>query len=314
MNASYRAINYGLRPAKCVERKMLAEAFRKLSVFDHLENYWYIGFGSTYFSDFYLFHKLLNITKMDSIEKDSGNKERFEFNRPYKCIKIHFRDSSFVLPTLNWESSRTIVWLDYDGLLTDSVLEDINTVFGSAISGSIIVVSMNADPTQPPEDRLDSLGNRIGKNRIPVGTRKNDFSKWGTAKIYREIINNEILETLVNRNGGSSQSDEMMYHQLFNFHYEDGAKMLTVGGIINSVNESNLYQACNFEQMNFIRENEEPYLIRIPNLTYREIRHLDRLLPITSQLSKTLPHVPEIDIEDYSKIYRYYPTFAEAEL
>ena len=113
MPGSYESINYSLRPAKNIERRMLCEAFRKLSEFERLDRYRYIGFGSTFFSDFSLFHKSLRITDSISIEKDVQNHERFEFNRPYRCIRIEFGESNEVLPKLAWDV-KTIVWLDYD--------------------------------------------------------------------------------------------------------------------------------------------------------------------------------------------------------
>src|SRR5437879_5407175 len=108
MPPSYEKINYGLRPAKSVERKMLRDAFKKLSEFGTLESYRYVGFGSTYFSDFFLFHKSLGITNMTSIEKDVANRDRFLFNIPYNCIGIEFGESGNVLPSLPW-NTRTIL-------------------------------------------------------------------------------------------------------------------------------------------------------------------------------------------------------------
>jgi len=51
--------------------------------------------------------------------------------------------------------------------------------------------------------------------------------------------------------------------------------MLTAGGIIYDEGQSNLYNQCSFEYLDFIRANDAPYLIEVPNLTYKEIRYLD---------------------------------------
>src|SRR6266581_5372051 len=110
---SYRIVNFSLRPAKSVERKMLAEAFRLLSRFGSINAYRYIGLGSNFFSDFILFHKSLGITNMTSIEQDRPFAKRFAFNRPFLCVDIKIGESGEILPTLNW-SMRTILWLDYD--------------------------------------------------------------------------------------------------------------------------------------------------------------------------------------------------------
>ncbi len=313
MSASYRKINYVLRPAKSVERKMLCEAFRYLSSFQSIEEYQYIGFGSTYFSDFYLFHKNLNLSVMYSIEKDTNSKERFEFNRPFKCVKIYFGESNDILPTFDWAKIPSIVWLDYDGKLNEDVLSDINTVFSSAISGSLILISVNAE-TSNPGDRLNELIRNVGEDRIPVGTEEKDLNKWGTALKSREIINNEIEEVLVNRNGGIDEDEKIIYNQLFNFHYEDDAKMLTLGGVIHNESDKYKFLSCTFGQLDFVRIDQEPYLIRVPNLTYRELRFLDTHLPLENNSSLKLPGVPPGDIDAYARIYRYFPIFAEAEL
>ena len=59
MTASYRLIDYSLRPAKFAERRMLSEMFSRLKVFGSLESYRYIGFGSIWFTDCVLFHRAL---------------------------------------------------------------------------------------------------------------------------------------------------------------------------------------------------------------------------------------------------------------
>ena len=90
--SSYEKIDYRLRPAKGVERKMLANAFWRLAAFDKIERYRYIGMGSVYFNDFILFHKVLGIKKLISIEgEDNPEKQkRFKLNKPFRCIDLRF--------------------------------------------------------------------------------------------------------------------------------------------------------------------------------------------------------------------------------
>ena len=145
MAGSYEKINYALRPAKNIERKMLSDAFKRLSEFGKIDNYRYIGLGSTFFTDFSLFHRTLGITNNISIERDLAKKERFEFNRPFKCIQIEYGESNDVLPQLDW-GVKSIVWLDYDSTLNQSVLTDIDVAFTNAIPGSTILFSVNAHP------------------------------------------------------------------------------------------------------------------------------------------------------------------------
>src|ERR1035438_1696889 len=103
MPPSYRAINYSLRPAKAVERKMMGEAFRRLHPFQRIEDYRYVGFGSIYFSDFQAVHRTLGISDMVSIEKNVSAEACFEFNKPYRSIELIFGNSSVVLPKLPWD-------------------------------------------------------------------------------------------------------------------------------------------------------------------------------------------------------------------
>src|SRR5690242_16417832 len=103
MAGSSARINYSLRPAKHIERRMIAESLRHVAPFAHIEAYRYMGFGGLYFSDFALFHRMLNVRDMVSVEIDTNSKERYEFNKPYDCISLEFGKSSQVLPRLKWD-------------------------------------------------------------------------------------------------------------------------------------------------------------------------------------------------------------------
>lgn len=108
-------INYELRPYKFTERKMLLSTFARICHYYQGE-YRYIGFGGLSFTDFKLFHKELHIEKMCSIEGGGLSKERLEFNRPYSFIQIHKDLSTNVLSRIEL-NKRSLVWLDYNGVL-----------------------------------------------------------------------------------------------------------------------------------------------------------------------------------------------------
>ncbi|MEF3695694.1 O-methyltransferase [Desulfolutivibrio sp.] len=318
MQGSYIKINYALRPAKCIERKMLCESFVKLSPFGQVEKYRYVGFGSTYFSDFILFHKSLNICNMISIEKDTHNKKRFEFNRPFNCIDIRFGDSVDILPELNWDI-RTIIWLDYDGRISADVLSDLTFVLSSCCSGTIILVSINVEPekSENPDEKIGEyrrkmLEEAVGKEHIPIGLSDNDLNKKNFSKTCRNILNNHISHTLTYRNGVAEIGNRMLYRQLYNFSYSDGAKMLTVGGIVFDEGQENLYAQCSFDSLSFIRNSDDAYDIQVPNLTYKEIRELNSQLPGLEVQNLSLPNVPQKDLTNFKKLYRYFPTFSES--
>ena len=312
MPSSYERINYALRPAKNIERKMLCDAFRRLSEFARIDSYRYIGFGSTYFSDFTLFHKALGITSTLSIERDVDNEQRFLFNKPFSCIDIEFGDSNAVLPTLSWDV-RTILWLDYDNKLDAEALTDIGFFSSNAIPGSMLVVTVDADPEdigeeEVGENRLHLLKSRVGGEKVPADVGIGALDGWGLAAVSRRIINNEILETLNDINGGRPNGMRIMYKQLFNFHYADGAKMLTVGGLLYDEGQKDIVAKCGFDSLPFIKSEDEEYRIVVPSLTFREIRHLNRQLPVDDPATLKAPSVPPRDLEAYHPSLYLTPT------
>lgn len=326
MAKSYESINYRLRPAKSIERKMLCESIKRMGVFGDLSSYRYIGFGSTYFSDFKLIHKTLGIHNMISLEKedDLNRQKRFEFNKPFKCIQLRFGTSNDELPKLrNWDI-RSILWLDYDGELDSSVLADIQFYFSEVCSGSMFLVSVNAHP-QPANStpsRLDKLKENVGDENIPFGTKEKDLSGWNKSLILKKIINEKIKKTLNERNAGRPKGSKLLYKQIFHFRYEDGAKMLTLGGVIIDEGQESIFQSCNFRQFEFFKDGDDPYTIKVPNLTFKELKFLDSMLPtenindlfsICSGSGKSDVYIPNGDINSYNQIYRYFPAFVESD-
>lgn len=338
--SSYRKINYSIRPAKNIERKMLSEAFRRLVFLDKLENYRYIGFGSTYFTDFELFHRDLNVKDMLSIEAEAGKKARFIFNRPFSCVDVKFDFSYNVLPTLEY-TKKDIIWLDYDGVLNKSVFNDIDTVVSNVQAGSIFLISVNVETPrvnlcQNEKDNpiirknkiklvLEELNIILGgklniKNELLPLNQNSILKKWNFAKKCREFISNQIEESLQSREIREKQG--LQYQQLFNFHYSDDAKMLTVGGIIFDSSLKDSVLKCNFSELLCYKNDQESFLIDPPNLTYREIKYLNKYMslqdvsriPKDSSGNKIDTIVPIGDIEKFQKIYRYFPTFSESNL
>lgn len=307
---------------------MLGEAFRRLYPFQRIENYRYIGFGSIYFSDFQLVHCALGIDDMISIEKDEAAAACFDFNKPYRTIDLKYGHSSVILPTLAW-SKPTILWLDYDGKLATAMLADIDTFCLKCLSGSVLLISVNAQPEFDPTEkereeykaetgeeykagayRLRKLNALVG-DKVPLGVRGGDLRGRGLASVSKKIIDNQIAAQLVVRNALLPADDKIIYKQLFNFHYRDGALMITIGGLFFRAADADLYEACSFEKLHFIRSGDEHYEIRIPCLTAKEIRHLNGQLPIDPASPLSAPGVPASDLATYAEVYRYFPAFSE---
>ena len=307
-------LDYRVRPAKSIQRKMLVEAFGRLDRFAPIRSYRYVGFGSYFFSDFVLVHRALGIDKMVSVEKDVEQQARFEANRPFRTIEMRFGHSNIVLPELPW-NERTILWLDPTEKLNKELLADIALFFSRSVSGSVIAVTMNVDSRKLRHTPLEELIQNVGPELIPPGITKDELRSWGFADASRRIILNAVEEVLNRRNGGLPEPERLRFYDLFNFRYQDGARMLTVGGLICSESDRPRASACEFRRLDFAQA--EPYVIQAPTLTFREVRSLDSRLPdAPSRLTSAarMLGIPRELVEQYRKVYRYYPTFSETEI
>ncbi|RZK44501.1 MAG: hypothetical protein EOO61_03585 [Hymenobacter sp.] len=307
---------------------MLIEAFRMLYSFAPVSTYKYIGFGSTTFVDFNMVHRSLGITDLTSIEKSTDDR-RFKFNAPYGCVTIAFDMSNRVLPKLNWDTP-CIVWLDYDGALNGSVLTDMRIVAESAVPGSMLIVTVNAEPRekQPVNEddseeselsntkmsEVDALKQSIGSALVPVLAPR-DFANWGKARVYRDIMNTQIKSMLIEaKSSGRLAFPDKKSEQIINFHYSDGAKMMTLGWLLhdNDARADTTLKAL--KTLEFLRaEGEKEFLIELPPLSTREIMHMEQQLP-NDPANVQCPGLQPIEIANYCRVYKYYPTYLESEL
>ncbi|MFB2835382.1 O-methyltransferase [Floridanema evergladense] len=320
MAGSYSKINYRLRPAKAVERKMICDSLRCLSPFGELTSYRYVGFGSTYFSDFILFHKSLHIEDMISIEKDQHAKERFEYNKPFGCIKIKYGASYEVLPTIEW-NKKSIVWLDYDSPLEKTILDDIDTLIGKLVSGSVLIVTVSAEPERPGEEGLtieqiaqfreDKLQERLPKEKIPINLESIDLTGKRLGNLYKRIIHNQIEQSIITINSTRSADEKLNYKQIFDFRYADGSRMLTIGWLLFEHSYCNLAEQCKFNKNFQVTKLDEPYEINVPNLTLKEIQYLDSQMPTDDCNAVQRICIPLKDVKSYAELYKYFPSFVE---
>src|SRR5438552_2872530 len=98
---SYLEVAYDLRPAKQVERRMIIDVLQRMTAAGFpIREYQYTGLGSIYFVDFVLFHRLLGLHRLLSVEHDPRIERRVEFNRPFANVRIEIESIGAVIPTL----------------------------------------------------------------------------------------------------------------------------------------------------------------------------------------------------------------------
>ena len=319
---SFRKFNYSLRPGKNIERKMLAELFGRLAVFRPVAEYCYIGLGSIYFTDFALFHRQWGFSPMFSIEGDTEGIERALFNVPFDCVQVLSGRTENHLPTMSF-SYPTIVWLDYDYELSNTVLQDVQTVVQrqceAGYSGVVILVTVDVESerlSNPksvdddqledwPDDPVEQFRMLVGETNIPANISRIDLRPPDLATTYQKLITNKIHGTLADISGWN-------YSQFANFRYADGAEMATFGGLIYKEGDEESQANARFESLNYFRDGSEPYWIRNPLLTFREMHLLSRAIE-NSEAAKEIPITDE-DKQRFKELYRYIPAYVEAEL
>src|ERR1041384_3152082 len=186
-HSSALKFNYLLRPRKGVERKMLCESFQRLCYLHALKNYQYVGFGAFYFADFKVFHRQLGIRDMLSIEHDPSIQRRVKFNKPYTFLKVKKGSSTAVLSKHDWRRP-IIVWLDYDRVLETSHLRDLEHVVQNARSGSVVILTSDADPKALDKRVPGQMRRRIDElfNLVMPALREREKIGLDAERLFKE--------------------------------------------------------------------------------------------------------------------------------
>jgi len=147
ISRSYLKVQYEIRPAKQVERRMFIESFQLLAEAGYpIRDYQYTGMGSIHFIDFALFHKFLGINRLKSVEIASDIDERLKFNTPYSgCVEVHPGEPiGKHIPKLSKDIGH-VLWLDYDNLLSNEMLRDVSQAVTKLTDSSVLLVTVDTE-------------------------------------------------------------------------------------------------------------------------------------------------------------------------
>ncbi len=95
--------------------------------------------------------------------------------------------------------------------------------------------------------------------------------------------------------------------------YEDGAKMTTVVGVFCSPEDEARLQQCHFEGLDFLHDQSKPVRVSVPKITAREFKQLESQLPLPEGGELALGAIPLAEARQFSKMYRYLPSYAVLE-
>lgn len=293
-----RGFDYRHRPAKNIERHLIVDACRRFINSAPGIKPQYVGMGALEFIDFELMHRSLNISRMYSIERSDPT--RFEFNKPFKTISIVSGTTSEVLQGNGIDLKKpTIIWLDYTETLNSSIISDSMHIGRTLSAPSAWFITLNANPSNPIDDRLERLTEMVGSDYVPPGLKNSDLGGAGLASVQRSILSAVIANALQQR------STPARWQQIINLRYRDNALMQTLGGLILPAH-TNLREVTDwFIEADFYTPDEDALDLRVPVITPRERAVLDRQLPKRSQRPLRLAAVPPSDLEAYRRVYRY---------
>lgn len=305
---SYLKVAYNLRPAKQVERRMMIDAFQIMSRAGfQIGDYQYTGFGSIYFVDFILFHKLLGIRKMLDVEYSTDIEKRVLFNKPFDSVDLEMKPISEVIPHLS-PDIKHLLWLDYDNILHREVLADAASSATQLSCGSILIITVDVEPPTENGEPKEWMS-YFEEEAYRYFKADWDVRKFGRANLPRiniEILHNAIKNGLAGRTG-------VQFFPVFSFLYRDGHQMLTLGGVVGTEIEGRFIDGCDFSRAPYIRRklDDEPYRIKVPQLTTKERFYLDSAMPCADEWKPSEFELDDEAIKAYREIYRFMPTYAE---
>ena len=217
---------------------MIVDSFQRLQQAGFsITDYQYTGFGAIYFVDFILFHKLLGMSKLLSLERASSLAKRMDFNKPFKCVEVQMVPASSAIPSLS-RDVRHIVWLDYDGVIHRDFLSDIQSAITVLPTGSILLVTVDVEPPEDQDYRevepeFDSSSTVMGPRQwkeyfefhastyLKLGLKENDFGKAQLRARTAEILKASFTRSIVAAQIGVPSDVQ--------FHLEDSHWMLSMG-------------------------------------------------------------------------------------
>lgn len=310
--ASFDVVNFGLRPSKSIQRQIVFSGIHMLQ--SHLggNGAMYIGFGSIWFVDFVMAHKILSIDDMISIERNETGYLRARFNSPFATVDVRRGSSTEVLPLLCGDDrvSRRpwVVWLDYDRCFDEDAGDDVRLMVEQAPEDSIVLVTFDAEEAKygvakDRPDRLSELFAGVVPENLPRSECKDDRMQRTLADLSVKFM--KAVASNARRPGG--------FLPAFQIVYKDTTPMVTVGGVLPS--EANR-QAVDHRIKASDWRCQPTEAIKAPHLTIREALALQSRLPDPDGLTREVVNELGFDLEEeqiraYERYYREYPYFAE---
>lgn len=306
-------ISYDLRPSKQSERRILLD-FLKIAGDCGLPitDYRYVGMGGNRFYDFLLIHRYVGIRNMVSLEHDSDMYKRSVFNVPYDFIKVQSKtvaefiaEDPFCVPT--------ILWLDYDSGLSQSVVYDIASLSTKLKLADFCFVTVASGlpaglAQQNAVGRLAWFQDELGDVAGEVTLEDVQTANFRNA-VHKVLIAAFRNSFAVRRDGG--------FVPFLQVSYRDTVPMMTVGGGLLAEGQAVHFRRHVARVVPFLGgATNKLYEIRFPHLTDRERALFDRAVTKSKKRSTEYNQLRNLGFDDsemtaYAELIRYLPHYFE---
>lgn len=336
MTPSFERLNYLLRANKNIEQKLVFDVLLRAQQSIVFPEPVYVGFGSMWFADFRLAHRVLGLETLVSIERPA-HAGRADFNKPFDSISIKAGECLSVLRAFSTEDwvPPVFAWLDFDGRLTDDVASAIDVFLGSCTENSVLIVTVNAQRKRYSRDRIreqreqtsvayleQTLGQSVVDSKFePRVTRGGKYEDVADDK-FPELLADSLLSYMrykLRLLARQSNGKAMSFVPLFSLCHEDGASMITVGGAICADAEVPSWRRCLEEHPVLENQDGSPVFgkLDLMPITLKEKLALDSCLPnpqeeFLDRVQKCGVVLPETQIEKYRLLNRHFPVFVES--
>jgi len=308
--SSSLSVPYNIRPSKQTERRMLLDLYQTLvrAAFP-IQNYHYVGFGSIFYVDFKILHKLFKVQRMTSIEGFKDIWTRCSYNLPFNNVLLHCGLSTSYFSGLQ-AHEQYLVWLDYDFSLNGIAAADIQSFCALARPGSLIFVTLDMERPKELADESPTSYFEYYKDELPefamAGLSVDDFRPPVRERNIIQLTERCFSQGILGRPG-------LTFEYLIRLAYADGHRMLTIGGMIaDDTARENLGNSA-MDTLWFLSRGESGPLVEIPKFifTQKEIAVLEHEFPNASVVPAETG-VTQLEFDEFRRFYRYWPSYSEA--
>ena len=333
---SFERFDYLIRTNKNIERKLVFDILHAANQRLGFQNHWYLGFGSMWFGDFRMAHRILGIQKMVSIEKEEYA-ERARFNLPYGSVRVEAGESLEVLKGFSGDEWRhpVIAWLDYDGAINEDVIQDVDLILDKCSVNSVLILTVNGVRNSYRARKATTrAGTSVGVVESFLGSasiaaryqpRPNAAGVFDdlTADIFPEFLSDALLTYMqhkISKSGRTLGEERLQFKPLYQLHHRDGADMVTVGGAVSTKNDLDAWHQCLSINPALFDNGGNPIhnqLDLIP-VTLKEKITLDACLSYPCEDGAYIASarhaglkLSDDELRKYLRYYRHFPIFVE---